>query len=390
MKRRSSLVFSGLLKVLPRPRRAPSAMPSTFERILVVRQHNQLGDMLCAVPLLRALRARFPAAEITLLTSPVNRDAMLGLEHVNEIVDYDKRRYIGASESNPTRLLRFVGALRRKRFDLAIVPCTVSLSSTSDVLAYCCGAPVRIGAASLEGRINPRVRLFTHAIELDWRNDPHRHQTLRNLDLAAPLGATTPDLSHQMTLDPREAGEGRAWIERHAPEAGARIGFHPGAGKVANRWPAESFAEVANQLGAETGARAVITCGPMDEEPVRAMLARLEVPHAVVRGEPIRRVAAILARLDLVITNDTGIMHVAAAVGTPVLSLFGPTDAAQWAPLGPSSRALAASDGRIESIRADEVLRAARELFAASRARGSAPASEARDAARPERKTARA
>src|SRR5205823_15106747 len=130
---------------------------------------------------------------------------------------------------------------------------------------------------------------------------------------------------------------GRAWLERETPGAALRIGFHPGAGKLANRWPAERFAMVADRLSEEFGATAVVTCGPMDADPVREMTERLRAPHVVLRGHPIRGVAAVLQRLDLVITNDTGILHVAAGVGTPVLSLFGPTDPAQWAPIGPAS-----------------------------------------------------
>jgi ADP-heptose:LPS heptosyltransferase len=103
----------------------------------------------------------------------------------------------------------------------------------------------------------------------------------------------------------------------------------------------------------------------MDDKPVREMARGLSVPCSIIDRRPIRTVAAIIAHADLVITNDTGIMHVAAAVGTPVLSLFGPTDPHQWAPVGERHRFLQGSDGRISSIEVKEVMTNAREMLTA-------------------------
>jgi ADP-heptose:LPS heptosyltransferase len=141
------------------------------------------------------------------------------------------------------------------------------------------------------------------------------------------------------------------------------IAFHPGAGKPPNRWPAERFAGLAELLVSEYGARAFVTAGPMDDEPVARMQEGMHVPCTIVRRKPIREVAALLSWMDLVISNDTGIMHVAAAVGVPVLSLFGPTEPAQWAPTGARHRVLRGEAGNIDALSLEQVLREARTML---------------------------
>ncbi len=241
----------------------------------------------------------------------------------------------------------------------------MSTSFTSDLLAYISGAPVRIGTGSLDGVENASAFVYSQQVELDWRNDPQRHQTLRNLDIAASLNLSKVGLGIEMTLLDKEREEGLAAIASAGLPRGRLIGFHPGAGKRPNRWAADRFAQTANALCVEFKAAAVVTAGPMDDEPVQAMVSALCVPYYVVKNESIRRVASILEGVDLLVSNDTGIMHVGAAVGTPVLSLFGPTEPRQWAPQGPQHKFLQAADGSMDSLLVREVLVAARSMLAA-------------------------
>jgi heptosyltransferase-2 len=141
------------------------------------------------------------------------------------------------------------------------------------------------------------------------------------------------------------------------------VALHPGAGKVPNRWPAARFAEVASALAGERKVRFIVTVGPMDEEPWKELESRLSIPAYLVKNESIRRVASILSAVRLVISNDTGVMHVAAAVGAPVLSLFGPTDPRQWAPQGEKNRYIQGEGGDITRISTAGVLSAARRML---------------------------
>lgn len=318
--------------------------------------------MLCAVPLLRSLRSTFPQAHIALMTSPVNNEVMLNNRYVDEVINYDKAVFIG---SGITKLIGFVSDLRRKKFDLAVVPATVSMSFTSDLFAFLSGARTRVGASSLHGVQNPSGFFFNMSVDLDWRATPHRHQTLRNADTSALIVPKPEDLRSEISLTQSELEEGKSFVRKHKDGKSISIAFHPGAGKVPNRWSADRFAKVAEILSREFNVPVFVTSGPMDEEPVLNMISHLGIPYQLIEKKPIRAVASILAAIDLVFCNDTGIMHVSAAVGTPVLSLFGPTDPEQWAPMDGRSRYIRGRDENIDSITVEEVLRVAREMLQA-------------------------
>ena len=336
--------------------------PKDVRRILVIRQHNQLGDMLCAVPLLRALRLAYKSARIALMASPVNADVMRNNRYIDSLIVYDKKNFTGNGGIHPGRLFTFIAQLRKERYDIVVVPMTVSVSFTSCLLAFLSGAKIRIGAERIDGKENGSAPFFTRPVELDWRSEPHRHQTLRNLDTARELPLPEVPLSSEITLSGEELLAGNTIVVREVAGRKHAVAFHPGAGKVPNRWPAERFADVANLLADRVQARVFVTRGPMDEEPVAGMLNQLQELPVVVQNKPIRVIAAILAHMDLVVSNDTGIMHVAAAVGVPVISLFGPTDPHQWAPIGSSHRYLFAGPD-IMAISTEEVVKHAVELL---------------------------
>jgi ADP-heptose:LPS heptosyltransferase len=108
-------------------------------------------------------------------------------------------------------------------------------------------------------------------------------------------------------------------------------------------------------LSKEYDAGIVVTCGPMDVEPVQTLISKLTCSYTLVEKRQIRNVAAIIDQLDLLLTNDTGIMHIAGATRPRVLSLFGPTDPLQWAPIGPKNRFISAEDKSIQSITEENV-----------------------------------
>lgn len=353
--------FIGSLLALFLPRKRFLQIPlDRIRSILVVRQHNELGDMLCVVPLLRALRQHFPGARIDLMASPVNYAIMQHHPFVDEVLLYDKSAYL----RSPREAIRFWRRLRRASYELAIVPSTVSMSFTSDLLAYLSGARYRIGAGSLNGIKNPARHVFHYPLDLRWDETTNPHQTERNLEYVRSLGIDTNDFTTVIGLTEEEKRYAAEFLSRNAGKKEHVIGFHPGAGKVPNRWPAERFAQVADRLASELDAFILITAGPMDDEPTKRMLECLRSPSLVLKEKNIRKVAAIIDRLTLYITNDTGMMHVAAATSTRVLALFGPSDPLQWAPKSERSRFLRSRDKTMTSLSEEEVLTAALEMIA--------------------------
>jgi ADP-heptose:LPS heptosyltransferase len=337
--------------------------PGPSPHIFVIRQHNQLGDMLCVVPLLRALRSHYPGARITLLASPVNVEPMQSNRYVDDVLNFDKRQFMGGEKGSLLRFPGYVCSLRRRRFDIAVVPSTVSTSFTSDLLAYLCGAPVRIGAGSIQGIPNPSSFFFTIPRDLDWRGLEGYHQVRRNMDIWPVDVSRGTDISIEITLREDEIDRGKSFLRKLSHGAPRVIIYHPGAGKVPNRWPADRFARLADELSGGCPAYSVITSGPMDDEPVLRMTEALHTPYEVLKNQPIREIASALRFADLLVTNDTGIMHIGAGVGTPVLSLFGPTDPGEWAPTGTRHRCIRGEGGVTANIPYEAVLKAAHEML---------------------------
>lgn len=341
----------GLVRMFVHVRRVTTVPRNSVKNILVVRQHNQLGDMLCAVPLLRALRTTYPDAHIALLARPLNSEILRGAPFLDEIIVYDKNKFL----RSPFQVWRFGRALRRRSFDLAITPATVSMSVTSDVLTFFSRAARRIGPGSLSGKHNLTAYFYNVKVDLDWQRDPTRHQTQRNLDIASILVPEPVSLELEIGLTDEEVQRGRDLITKKKGGREIVIGFHPGAAKIPNRWDALRFAEIANRCAEIYGAFIVITAGPDDEAPLREMTLNMPNASLIMHNEPIREVAAVIHNCDAYVTNDTGMMHVSAGVGTPTLSLFGPTDPLQWAPLGSRHRFILGRAGSVESITVEKV-----------------------------------
>jgi ADP-heptose:LPS heptosyltransferase len=134
----------------------------------------------------------------------------------------------------------------------------------------------------------------------------------------------------------------------------AFLAVHPGSGSAAKNWPRDRFVAAARRLS--PGRRWLLVLGPAEED------ASPPAGAVVARGMPLRRLGALLARAGLFLGNDSGVTHLAAACGTNTLALFGPTDPAQWAPVGRAVRTLRAPSGRLEDLAVDDVVAAVGEL----------------------------
>ncbi|MCC6395683.1 MAG: hypothetical protein IT282_01605, partial [Bacteroidetes bacterium] len=268
-----------VLRAVFRPRHVPSVDPAGFSRILVIRQHNQLGDMLCVTPLLRALREKFPGCHLALMTSPVNYDVMLHNRSLDEVLNFDKRAFLDNRGLHLVALWRFIRSLRSRRFDLVLVPATVSTSVTSDLMAFLTGARVRIGAGSINGVPNPSSFFYTHERALAWPEGLQRHQAERNLDIADLLSLPRADLVLELTLTREEKDRGSTLIRTMANGKRPIVAYHVGAGKLPNRWPAGRFVELINTISRETGVPPTIISGPMDDGPVQEVVSRLDCEY---------------------------------------------------------------------------------------------------------------
>ncbi len=340
----------GLARVLGRALRVtPEAEPppdlATLRSILLIRTQNQLGDFLLGTPALRAVRERAPAARIDLLVGAQNVAPALGNERVDDVLVFEKR----VLARDPRRMRAFVARLRDARYDLALVLSTVDFSTTALGLAALSGAARRAGRPGTKDSEKAIARDAFH-----WVLPPaavDRHQTAAHLDLVAAFRAPWADGAPEIFLTKEEEERGAlAMDETIGNEAGGlRIVVHPGAGKLPNRWDAARFGEVAAALSSD-GHALVATAGPGEE----ALLDRLD--HGAGRriarlpALSIRELAGALRRADLVLANDTGVLHVAAAAGAHALALFGPTDPRVWCPASRRVFFLRAPDGDLARL----------------------------------------
>ncbi len=339
------------LRLFPAKSVAPPALTGMAVRhLLLIRQHNQMGDMVLALPALASLRRAFPQARIVVVTSPLCEELLGAHPDIDRLVVFRKKEVW-----RPWKVLGLLHSLRRPRPDLALILGTVSFSATSALLAWASGARLRAGVGSRHFG-NDLSRLLLN-LELPM-GPPGAHEVEHNLAPLRGLGLEPQAELPHLPVRPEALHAADAFLQRTFPGgSGPLVVLHPGAGKRENIWPVPRFAEVAASLAREYGARLVVSEGPRDAALVASLLQL--VPSAARWRAPLGTTLGILARAALFIGNDTGMAHVAAAVGAPTVAVFGPTEPERWAPAGTWVRCVRSSTGRVEDTAMAEVLQAA-------------------------------
>jgi ADP-heptose:LPS heptosyltransferase len=287
------------------------------QNILVI-DFGQLGDVVLSLPALHALRAKFPHARITVAVGKPGRQVVEMSNAADETIVVDRVSLRdGSKPLSVWRIARLVKEVRARRFDFVID--LHSLSETN-LLGFLSGASQRLygrrPTRSLDFLSNFRPRPVME--------DRAKHAVDRYLDVIAPLGVNVASRVPRLPT-PADA-EVRAVDEMLRRERAARdtplVGMFPGAGHESRRWPLARFGELARRLENNDGVRTVVFAGPEERSLVKAM--RAEFPRSVIIFDrlTIPQLAAAAARMSVFVSNDTGPMHIAAAVGTPVVILM--------------------------------------------------------------------
>lgn len=333
------------------------------KNILIVRQHNQLGDMLCSVPLFAAVRKKYPGAHITLVASPINYEILFS--DINPYID----KVITYQKSTGKDLLEFYRELRNHSYQIGIVPSTVSISRTSHFINYFSGAKIRTGVNSIDDKLNSVSYLLNVKSDFKW-NERKLHQTDRNLEVGMQIGCSLTDeekKSVMIHLSEEEKKFAREYTAANFPDEDKLIlAFHPGAGKIPNRWSIDNFVSLMKLFHEKYNCSLLMTSGKIDAEitdTVRKLLYGINIDCRVLDNTPIRKVGAVIKQTDLYITNDTGTMHVAGGVDANVVSLFGPTHGYEWAPLGHNKIYIQSGSGNIDDIKVGDVFNASEKIL---------------------------
>ncbi len=338
------------------PLSAEEVLANRPHRILVIRQHNQMGDMLLATPAFRAIKQAFPGSKLGVVTAPINRDVLLNSPDVDEVFTYVNR--------NPFGAIRLVYELRGRHYDLVIVLHTVSFSFTSALMGLLSGARIRAGSTSGPFS-NPLSRSFYH-LELPLPDESElrtMNETQHNLYPLRALGIDTSDLRPLIVPSAEDERQAEAFLREHTTAGRRCVVVHPGAGKTENVWAPQNFARVVNRLRLMSPIDLCVLEGPRDSDHVAEFRREIVGAFAHLRGRGIGEVAAVLRRADLVLCNDTGVMHVSCAAGAKTLAVFGPTDPVRWAPRGSDLTVVRGANGNLNKVSIEEVCARAVELL---------------------------
>ena len=287
-----------------------------------MRTTNWIGDAVMTTPSLKAIRETFPDARITIVANPLIAQLFAFHPDCDEVIEYDRQgRHAGL-----IGFLRFVAMLRGRKFDCAIL---FQNAFEAALMASLGGVKSRAGYMT-----DGRRLLLTHPVPFTDQ-EKALHHTDYYLHMLEQCGVTTGDKQQQLALLPDEV----QWAVDNMPRGRYAV-INPGAAYgSAKRWIPERFAEVADQLADRYGLSIVLSGGPAEIE-IGADIAKImQTPHKNVIGKTsVRQMMAALAGSSLMITNDSGPMHVAAAFAVPMVAIFGPTDHTTTSPWGTRSQ----------------------------------------------------
>lgn len=298
-------LLRGLVYLLQPPKDNPAAEEKRF---LVV-STTALGDTLWATPAIRALRVSHPTSTITVLTSPVGKQVLTANPYIDALFVLD----------NPAlySLKKLYGPLKKQRFSHIFIFHT----SQRPVLPFAAvlGAPHIIGSEGInKGLDNLLTRCFPRDLKM--------HEIERRLKMLTAVDASPSGYEMDLFLqkEDEEAAE-------HLSFTKPIIALHPGSKDAFRRWPASHFIQLGKRLVADLPCTLLITGVPSEKDLVKSIAKEIEGAIAVT-DLPLRPFAALIKKARLIVTNDTGPMHIALAVKTPLLALFSPSDPERFGP----------------------------------------------------------
>ncbi|VAX17812.1 ADP-heptose--lipooligosaccharide heptosyltransferase II [hydrothermal vent metagenome] len=298
----------------------PGARPES--RILVVRT-DRVGDVVLSLPVFASLRSAMPDAYICALTRDYTRDLLTERDDVNEVISFkSKTSHIPLKE-----FPRILHEVKLKDFDVAIV---LYSNFSVSALTMMAGIPKRIGPATKLAQI-----FLTHRI-IQRRSKGKKHEADHNLDLLWPL-----DISPLRKIKIAVQNKTEQIFSRN--ENKPLIGVHPGSGGSARNWPEQKYVELINELSL-AGADVVITGSPQERRMVERIAQEVDPAVTTYIGEDgLKGLISALAEFDVFIAPSTGPLHIASAVGTPVVGIYCPISVclpSRWGPIGAHDTAL--------------------------------------------------
>ena len=301
----------------------------TVRRALVIKLRHH-GDVLLSSPLFTVLRNHAPHAEVDALVYDDTREMLADHPAIARIFTVRRRARDLSTAAQVAEEWRLLGALRERRYDLLV---SLGEHNRGAWLARALGVRYAVGPA-FSDRSRFWRKSFTHRFSTP--KNPRRHMVEWNLDALRRLGIQPAVDERRLVMEP--GGPARAAVERHLEEHGLAerrfVHVHPASRWLFKTWPAASFAALVDRLQG-AGYAVVLTAAPSDPElaMVQAIRERASGPAIDLSGKlSLKELAALTAKAKLFVGADSAPMHIAAAMGTPTVAIFGPSGDAEWAP----------------------------------------------------------
>jgi len=286
---------------------------SRIHKILVIKL-RAIGDVLLSSVVLNNLRAAFPSARIDFLTETPSRGILEGHPALSSLVIFDPKNETG---------LDLVLRVRRERYD-----CVIDLfgNPRSAIVTLLSGARIRAGYRF-------GWRKFCYNIVAEPRGS-RIHNRDFNLDVLALLDVPAGDTSLTIPVGAKAEEFAEAFFREHSLAGKTVVAVNAGGGWYTKRWGIRNFAALADRLAGEHGAEILVCWGPGEKDDALTVQNTMHHPARLIPPTSLQELAAILRRCSAMVTNDSGPMHIAAVMGTPVLAVFGPTNPRFQGPVG--------------------------------------------------------
>lgn len=326
--------------------------------ILVI-DFGQLGDVVMSLPALRAIRTRFPYARITVAVGKPGGELVNLSGYANDILEVDRV----SLRDGPTlisigRIAKLVSQVRKAKFDFVI---DLHSFYETNIMGFLSGAQHRLYAR----RSNRSLDFLANFKPQPAREIESNHLVDRYLDLLKPLGIQNAPRNPTLKTNAAADFSVEALLKKEKAQSGELlVGLFPGAGHAGRIWPVERFAQLADFMVRNDRVRIIVFTGPEEKSKVPEMRALFPPTTIFFDRLTIPQLVSAQARLTLFVSNDTGPVHIAAAVGTPVIVIMDRPDPHSFTPIGDQHRLIF---GRIAEIPVAEVYRAAHELLSLNR-----------------------
>lgn len=319
--------------------------PDSVKNILILR-NDRFGEFLLNIPALRSLKEAFTGARIIAVTDPDVRELAQGITFIDETIGW------GRAKHTLMRRLKLIRDLRARHIDMAIM---FNPSQEFNVITYLSGIPVRVGYNRKWGF------LLTHKIE-DKKYLALKHEVEYNLELAALAGAKTRDKS--LSLKTQDSAISSLLKEHGIENSNDLVAVHPFTSDPLKQWPLNNFLELSARIRSQLNKAAVLIGGAQEASGNRDFFLRLDKSVINLTGKTsLAQLAALLKKCRLLVSGDSGPMHLACCVNTPVIAIFrndlaGKT-AKRWGPW--QAQGLVLEKSNLADISVDEVLDKIRE-----------------------------